>query len=197
MYRILKNPTFSRARVAWYVFLYVTTFSILAFTIYLLPDYSILEAMIAEHSAGILNAMGISAESLVVGNAAYVNNVQIVRECTGIQVVAVFAGLLLPLPGASWQTKVKAIVVLGFAVYIANVVRVAIELWLLYAGLLPWSLAHGSLGTVLGVVTVFIFFLVSDRFIPQIGVFLGDVADWVSDRLRTILRKHEAASNND
>jgi exosortase/archaeosortase family protein len=183
--------------VAWYVFLYVTTFSILAFTIYLLPDYSILEAMIAEHSAGILNAIGISAESLVVGNAAYVNNVQIVRECTGIQVVAVFAGLLLPLPAVSWQTKVKAIVVLGFAVYIANVVRVAIELWFLYSGLLPWSLAHGPLGTVLGVVTVFIFFLVSDKFIPQIGVFLGDVADWVSDRLRTILRKHEVASNND
>jgi exosortase/archaeosortase family protein len=154
----------------------------LASVIYYLPDYTILEAMVAEHSAGILNAIGVPAGTTIASNGAYVNNVQIVRECTGIQVVAVFAGLLLPLPKVAWQLKFKAIAVLGFAVYIANVIRVAVELWLLYAGIMPWSMAHGPFGTVLGVITVFLFFLVSDKFIPQIGNFLGTVADWIVNK---------------
>ena len=154
----------------------------LAFVIYYLPDYTVLEAMVAEHSAGILNAIGVPAGATIASNGAYVNNVRIVRECTGIQVVAVFVGLLLPLPKVSWQVKLKAITVLGFAVYVANVIRVAVELWLLYAGIMPWSMAHGPFGTILGVVTVFLFFLVSDRFIPQIGITLGRIADRIFER---------------
>ena len=159
----------------------------LASVIYYLPDYTILEAMVAEHSAGILNAIGVPAGTTIASNGAYVNNVQIVRECTGIQVVAVFVGLLLPLPKVAWQLKFKAIAVLGFAVYIANVIRVAVELWLLYAGIMPWSIAHGPFGTVLGVITVFLFFLVSDRFIPQIGMTLGRIADRIFEHFE---RKH-------
>ena len=177
---------------ARFVLVYVAAFLGLALAIYYIPDYSLLEAMTAEHSAGILNAIGIPAYSTVVGNGAYVNKVQIVRECTGIQVIAIFAGLLLPLPRVEWQTKLKAIVVLGFSVYIANVIRVVLELWLLYAGILPWSMAHGPVGAVLGVITVFIFFLVSDRFIPQIGVFLGKLTDWIVDNVNGRMhRKHE------
>jgi len=169
---------------ARYALVYATAFVALALVIYYMPDYSILEAMTAEHSAGILNAIGVSADSTVIGKNAYVNNVQIVRECTGIQVIAVFAGLLFPLPRIGWQVKAKAIAILGFAVYVANVMRVVVELWLLYAGILPWSMAHGPLGAILGVITVFLFFLISDRFIPQIGEFLGRVADWIADVTR-------------
>ena len=120
------------------VLFYATALFGLAWFIYYLPDYTILEAMIAEHSAGILNAIGIPAETTIAPSGAYVNNVQIVRECTGIQVVAVFVGLLLPLPKVAWQVKLKAVAILSFAVYIANVLRVALELWLLYSGMLPW-----------------------------------------------------------
>ena len=140
--------------------------------------------MTAEHSAGILNAIGVPAGSMIIGKEAYVNNVKIVRECTGIQVIAVFAGLLIPLPKTSWQVKIKAIALLSFAVYIANVLRIVFEMWLLYAGILPWEMAHGPIGAVLGVVTVFIFFLIADRFIPQIGTYLNGLADWVTNHFR-------------
>jgi len=175
----MEDLALNKLVVARYVIVYAVSFLALALVVYYLPDYSLLEAMIAEHSAGVLNAIGIPAESAVVGTGVYVNHVEIVRECTGIQVIAVFAGLLLPLPKVSWQVKFKAVAVLGFSVYLANVMRVALELWLLYAGILPWSMAHGPVGTILGVVTVFIFFLVSDRFIPQIGEFLGRLVDWI------------------
>jgi len=184
----MQGVTHNYAHAARYALVYATAFAALALVIYYMPDYSILEAMTAEHSAGILNAIGVSADSTVVGKNAYVNNVQIVRECTGIQVIAVFAGLLFPLPRIGWQVKVKAIAILGFAVYIANVMRVVVELWLLYAGILPWSMAHEPLGAILGVVTVFLFFLISDRFIPQIGEFLGRVADWIADVTRRTFR---------
>ena len=178
---------------ARYVVVYAVSFLALALMVYYLPDYSLLEAMTAEHSAGVLNAIGITAESTVVGTGAYVNNVQIVRECTGVQVIAVFAGLLLPLPKISWQVKFKAIAVLSFSVYLANVMRVALELWLLYAGILPWSMAHGPVGAILGVITVFLFFLVSDRFIPQIGEFLGRLAEWTIGSIKGTFQTRQNA----
>jgi exosortase/archaeosortase family protein len=182
----VQRVTGDRIRLIRYVFLYTIEFLILSTFMYYYPEYSILESMTAEHAAGVLNAMGILANSIIVKNGAYVNNVQIVRECTGIQVIAVFVGLLLPLPKISWSVKLKAITVLGFAVYIANVIRVAFELWLLYAGILPWSISHGPVGTILGVITVFIFFLVVDRFIPQIGVFLAHLADWMISKTQSL-----------
>jgi exosortase/archaeosortase family protein len=178
------NISHNNTQAIKYVLLYAISFLALASIMYYYPDYSTLEAMTAEHSAGILNAIGISAHSAVIGKEAYVNNIQIVRECTGIQVVAVFAGILFPLPRISWQVKLKAIVILSFAVYIANVLRVAVEMWLLYEGLLPWEMIHGTVGAVLGVVTVFLFFLIADRFIPQIGTYLDGIADWMADRFR-------------
>jgi exosortase/archaeosortase len=30
---------------------------------------------------------------------------EIIRDCTGIQVIAVFAGLILPLPRGTWSRK--------------------------------------------------------------------------------------------
>jgi exosortase/archaeosortase family protein len=166
------------------ILLYAITLPVLALTIYYLPDYSTLEAMIAEHSAGVLNAIGIAAATEIIGKEAYVNNVQIVRECTGIQVMAIFAGLLLPLPKVNWQTKLRAIALLSFAVYVANVMRIAFELWLLDVGILPWDMAHGPVGAILGVVTVFMFFLIADRFIPEIGTYLNALADWITNRFK-------------
>lgn len=154
--------------------LYALAFSAISCAIYFLPDYGFLKAATARHSALVLSALGIEAKAFVSGGRAFVNQIEIVKECTGIQVIAVFSGFILPLPRVSLKVKAKAIALVSLAVYVGNILRVVIEVWMLYNGVLPWSQAHGPLGTVLSVVSVFIFFLMAERHIPQIGQYLDE-----------------------
>ncbi|WP_455367566.1 hypothetical protein [[Eubacterium] cellulosolvens] len=149
--------------------IYIASFAIIAYFIYYIPNYFFLEWFTAQHSASILTALGLPSLAKAYEGMAFVNEVQIVKQCTGIQVVAVFAGLLIPLPQVGWKVKLQSLALIFFAVYLANVLRIVIELTLLYRGILPWSLAHEPLGTVLGIVSVAIFLITVDRFIPQIG----------------------------
>ncbi len=74
----------------------------------------------------------------------YLNEFQIVTECTGIQVVAVFAGILVPLSAIGWRRKLAVIDLVAASVYAANLLRIALEVWLLYRGILPWDPSTGT-----------------------------------------------------
>ena len=54
-------------------------------------------------------------------------------------------------------------------VYFANIGRIALEVLLLYRGILPWSLAHYPTGLILGVFSVAFLVVILDFFIPEIG----------------------------
>ncbi|MBS7655947.1 exosortase/archaeosortase family protein [Candidatus Bathyarchaeota archaeon] len=156
------------------ILFYVLAFTIISFTIYFLPDYSFLKAAIAEHSTGVLNAIGIKSNFFVLNNRAFVNQIEIVKECTGAQVIAVFSGLIIPLPKVSFKNKIKSVTLVFFTIYLANVLRIVIEVWLLYKGILPWSQAHGPLGTLLSIISVAIFFLITEKFIPEVSYYLNE-----------------------
>jgi exosortase/archaeosortase family protein len=134
-----------------------------------LPDYFVLEKITADQSAAFLNWIGIPAGSWVRGSRAFVNEFEIERMCTGIQVTAVFAGILVPFPRISWKRKVIAIAAVAVLVYVANIGRIVLEVLLLYRGILPWSLAHYPTGLILGVFSVALLVILLDRFIPEIG----------------------------
>ncbi len=165
---------------------YPLAFAAIALTVYYLPDYFYLKWVTAVNSALLLRAFGIQAAAWTSGGRAFINEVEIVRECTGIQVVAVFAGLLIPLPGVPWKRKLQAVGLIFLAVYVANVFRIVLELWLLYEGLLPWSLAHEPLGTVLGVISVAIFLLAVNHYVPQVGDYLALGYEYLKGFLRKI-----------
>jgi exosortase/archaeosortase family protein len=148
---------------------YVAIAVVLSSALYYLPDYFILEKMTADHSAALLNWIGIPAASLVRDGRAFVNEFEIERMCTGIQVTAVFAGILVPFPKISWKRKAIAIGSVLILVYFANIGRIALEVFLLYKGILPWYLAHYPTGLILGVFSVAFLVLVLDLFIPEIG----------------------------
>lgn len=152
--------------------IYILLVALISISIYYLPDYSFLELITAQHSAIMLNLIGIQAKAWSIGKNAFINEIQIVRDCTGIQVIAVFTGILLPLPKVSWKRKLLAISIVAVFVYLANIVRIALEIWLLYNGILPWSLAHYPLGIVLGVFSVAFLVIVANFFIPEISEFI-------------------------
>ena len=153
--------------------LYLCIAIIVTVIVYFAPQPFILAIPTASLSAVMLNWLGVPAVMVVDWlNAAVIvavagfQDFQIVRECTGIQVIAVFAGLILPLPRGTWRRKIFAVIVVTIMLFIANVLRVVYEVWLVYWGILPWELAHYPMSFVLGVVGVFILCIVAIVMVP-------------------------------
>lgn len=124
----------------------------------------------------------------MIGADPYVNEFLISLECTGIQVVAVFSGIILPMPRISALRKIIAVSIVALSVYFANLVRIGIEVWMLYNGVLPWDQAHGDLGVLLGIVSVMFLVVLADRFIPEIGDFMMGL----EQKIRKKIVKREA-----
>jgi exosortase/archaeosortase family protein len=154
----------------------------LSAALYYLPNYFIFERFTADSSAALLNWIGIAASSWVKDGSAFVNEFEIERMCTGVQVIAVFVGILVPLPRVDWKRKVTAILSVAVLVYMANIARIALEVLLLYRGILPWSLAHYPTGLILGVFSVALLVILLDRFIPEIGEFALGAAESLTAR---------------
>jgi len=158
--------------------LYILAALVIILMVYYIPDYFFLERTTADHTAFLLNTLGVNVQSKIVGNNAFINEIQIVKDCTGIQVLAVFLGLLIPLPNASFKKKLLTLIVLSALLYVANVLRIALEFWLIYFDILPWTLAHYPLSLLLGILGVLILVFVTDRLLPEFGNFIFHVIQW-------------------
>jgi len=151
---------------------YVTAFAVIASAIYYVPNYSWLEAATAYHSALVLNFFGIPAVVQLTANSALLNEFVVDKPCTGIQVVATFAGILLPLPRLSLVRKALGLVLVTVGVYVANIVRIVVQLWVYYAHFFDWTAIHGPGGMALGVLSVALLVILLDRFVPEFGDFI-------------------------
>ncbi len=153
--------------------LYLITAITITLLVYFLPQPYILGIPTAIVSAVGLTWIGIPSVAIVdwINGAVYVyvigfQHYQIVRECTGIQVIAVFMGLILPLPRGTWSRKILAIIVVTIILFFANVARVIFEIWLVFMGILPWEIAHYPMSFILGVVGVFVLCIVAILLVP-------------------------------
>ena len=152
--------------------LYLVVAIIVTVLVYFLPEPFFLAIPTAWCSAALLNVLAVPAWMVVnlAGGAVFVSGpsfaYEIIRDCTGIQVIAVFAGLILPLPRGTWSRKALSLLVVSLLLFVANVLRVVYEIWLVYWGILPWELAHYPMSFVLGVVGVFILCLVAIWLLP-------------------------------
>jgi exosortase/archaeosortase family protein len=154
------------------IILYIAAAAVIVLAVYYLPNYLFLERVTADSTALLLNSLGLGVRTNVVGGHVFLAEIQVVKDCTGVQVIAVFLGLLIPLPGAPWKKKLLALAVVSASLYVANILRIALEFSLVYLNLLPWSLAHYPLSLLLGVVGVFVLVLVTDRLLPEFGDFI-------------------------
>jgi len=139
---------------------------------YYLPHYFFLEKAIAEHAAVVLNLLGMNVQTKVVGESVFLEDIKIVKDCTGVQVIAVFFGLIIPVPNASWKNKFLTLAIVSTILYVANLLRIVLEFGLVYLKILPWSLAHYPLSLLLGIIGVFVLVFVADRYMPEFGDFL-------------------------
>jgi len=151
------------------VFRFLGITSIIALALYYIPNYFFLENITAQHSAMIMEMVGMKATVWYQDGNVFVNQFDVQRMCTGIQVIAVFLGIIVALPRTAIKKKVLAFGVIAISVYLANIGRIVLEIWLLYNGVLPWSLAHYPTGLILGVFAVAFLVVVADHFMPAIG----------------------------
>jgi len=151
---------------------YLIAATIIVLTVYYLPNYFFLEKATADHAASLLNSLGMQVQAQIVGGIVFLADIRIVKDCTGVQVIAVFLGLLIPLPNAPLKNKLITLAIVSAILYAANVLRIALEFWLVYLSILPWSLAHYPLSLLLGIIGVFVLVLITDRLLPEFGDFL-------------------------
>ena len=141
----------------------------IALAVYYIPNYWFLENWTAQHSAMVMNLIGMKATVWYQGTNVFVNQFEVERMCTGVQVIAVFLGIIVALPKTALKKKALAFAIIAVSVYLANIGRIVLEIWLLYSGLLPWSLAHYPTGLILGIFSVAFLVVVADHFMPAIG----------------------------
>jgi exosortase/archaeosortase family protein len=154
------------------IILYSAAVVAIILIVYYLPNYFFLEKATADHATYLLGYLGINVQTNVIGESVFLANIGIVRDCTGVQVIAVFLGLLLPLPMTPWKKKLITLAIVSASIYAANVLRIALEFWLVYYNILPWSLAHYPLSLLLGIIGVAVLVIATDRLLPEFGNFL-------------------------
>lgn len=143
--------------------------SIIAIALYYLPNYFLVEKFTAIHSALLMQLIGIQSTVWYQGDKVFLNEFEIQRMCTGVQVIAVFLGIIVAMPKIALKKRLFALGVVAVSVYFANIGRIALEIWLLYSGILPWDLAHYPTGLILGIFSVAFLIIAADYFIPEIG----------------------------
>lgn len=154
----------------------------IALVLYYVPNYFFYEKLTAEHSAALMELIGMKAIVWIENGKVFLNQFEIQRMCTGVQVTAVFLGMIVAIPKVALRKRIFAFTIVAVSVYFANIGRIAFEIWLLYVGVLPWSLAHYPTGLILGVFSVAFLIIVADHFIPEIG----DLALSALDRFRRV-----------
>ena len=151
--------------------------SAIALALYYIPNYWFLENWTAQYSALVMNMVGMRATVWYQGTNVFVNQFEVERMCTGVQVIAVFLGIIVALPRTAVKKKIIAFAIIAVSVYLANIGRIVLEIWFLYSGLLPWSLAHYPTGLILGIFSVAFLVVVADHFMPAIGDMALSVLD--------------------
>ena len=159
----------SQKALGYEVIRFLAITSAIALAVYYIPNYWFLENWTAQNSAAVMNMIGMKGTVWYQGAYVFVNQFEVERMCTGIQVIAVFLGIIVALPRTAAKKKILAFAIIAASVYLANIGRIVLEIWLLYSGHLPWSLAHYPTGLILGVFAVAFLVVVADHFMPAIG----------------------------
>jgi len=167
------------------IIIYVSLAIAITLIVYYIPSYYILKSSIASFSSSILSFLGLSAPIQHIEGHVILGTYEIVRECTGVQVMAVFLGLILPLPKASWRKKTFSLIIMGALLYVSNLFRVVLEIWLVENQILPYSIAHYPLSLIMGIIGVFFLVMINNAIIPEFGDYIYSIINNLDKLIRS------------
>ena len=115
--------------------------------------------------------------------------VYIIRECTAFHVWGIILGLVLPLRYGSWERKLKAVLFGGSFIFVMNITRIMLTVYLTGYDVPPfsWFFTNPSVDTyhypvsfaygVIGIMVVI--WLINEYILPELGDFLIAIPDAV------------------
>jgi len=151
-----------------------------------------LEELTASVSSKVLSALGLISYWFVNNGVAYVQvgdgvrniTIEIIRECTGIHVIAIYMGLVLPVQSV-WKKKTLAITLASGMLFFLNITRVCLTIGLTFFKVFPFHLIfqnptvetyHYPLSLLYGILGVFLLIVSTDQLvIPELGGTLVEV----------------------
>lgn len=133
------------------------------------------EKVTSDVTAAVLNFFGIAAESYEQAGRIYVEYLQISIDCTALEIIAIFLGLILAVK-ASRTRKVIFSVTGSSGVFLANIARISVVYYLLEKGV-PWWIAHDLFSGGLSILAGMLFLVVSEQYLPQINENLYTLLD--------------------
>jgi exosortase/archaeosortase family protein len=166
----------------FYALLFVT----IAWGFELVPS-AWLEKFTAETTSGLLGVLGFSSSHGVENGFAYLSlvegvrdvSVTIIRGCTAIHVWGILAALILPLKRGSWRRKVAGLVFGIALLFVMNISRVFLTVYLTAYDVPPFSWLvsnptvetyHMPLSFIYGVIGVAIIIVsISKWFLPELA----------------------------
>jgi exosortase/archaeosortase family protein len=165
---------------------------------YLIPS-GLVEAATAASSVYALKLFGHNASWWIENQFTYLKLegetivlVSIIRECTALNVFGVITGLILSV-AAPLSRKIMAMIVAGIALFVLNIPRIALTVYLTAYNTWPFTLLtdlsldtyHYPISFMFGVIGVAIVVLGLSRWIiPELGDTLVGIADWLTGKAR-------------
>ena len=164
-----------------------------------------IELLTARLSSGALNLLGLKSDygmndiwvwMTLTGGARDVQ-VYIIRECTAFHVWGILMGLILPLQITDWGRKLKAVVFGGVLVFLMNITRIMMTVYLTGYDIPPfsWFLTNPTVETyhypvsfaygVIGIAIVIS--LINAYILPELGDFLVELPEVIVDSIRDFL----------
>jgi exosortase/archaeosortase family protein len=166
-----------------------------------------IEILTAQISSDILNLLGFTSEYGLRSRMVWMNltggarkvEVYIIRECTAFHVWGILMGLIVPLKLLDWARKMKAIIFGGTLVFLMNITRIMLTVYLTGYDVPPlsWFFTNPTVETyhypvsfAYGVIGIMIVIsLINSYFLPELGEFLVVLPDAVVTNTRKIFKK--------
>lgn len=157
--------------------MYVVKAGIIAGVIYVVFTFLPSERVTSDITAYVLNMFGIAAESYEEGGRIYLEYLQISIDCTALEIIAIFLGLILAVKGVLTR-KVIFSVTGASAVFVANIARISVVYYFLEKGV-PWWIGHDVFSGGLSILAGMLFLMASEQYLPQINEHLYTLLDGV------------------
>jgi exosortase/archaeosortase family protein len=165
------------------------------------------ELLTAQISAWALNTIGLSSEYglrgvwvwLTLTGGARDVEVFIIRECTAFHVWGILMGLILPIRGVEWIRKFKGVAFGGGLVFLMNITRIMITVYLTGYDVPPFSwfftnptveTYHYPVSFAYGVIGIAIVIsLINSYIMPELGDFLVELPDAVVREMGKLVKR--------
>lgn len=164
---------------------YVVCASLIALFIYVVASLLPVEKWTSHFTARLVTFLGIPATSYAEHGRIYLEYLQISIDCTALEIIALFLGLILAAP-APLSKRLIFSTIGAVTVFVANILRIGTVYYLLEKGI-PWYAAHDLFSATLAILAGVLFLTVSEHYLPQINenlYLLLDAAEHSLSRIR-------------